>query len=647
MTANKTPLWIPNQEHESLLTSFIRYVAKKYDLNFQNYDELHNWSIQPSGDFWNAFANYSEIEFKKPPNKIVNYASHIMDTEWFTDSELNFAANLLKRKDNNPAIIYRDERGRRTELTYKQLFEQVSQLSSALIRLGVKKGDVVAAVMTNCPDTVIAMLASSSIGAIWTSCSPDFGIDSILDRIGQVKPKILFAVDGYQYGGKTFETLPSISVLGSKIKSIEQIVIVANLNKKPNIKNIPKSLMISDLIENEHQLNFESLPFDHPLFIMYSSGTTGKPKCIIHGAGGTLIQHLKEHQLHTNLMVNDRIFFYTTCSWMMWNWLVTALASKATIILYEGSPFYPNQNTLWDMVDEENINVFGISPRYLSTLMKEKGMPIKSNRLDSLKTILSTGSSLLPSHYNYVYESVKQDVQLSSISGGTDIISCFALGNANLPVYSGEIQSLGLGMSVEVFDKNGKKSKVGEKGELVCTKPFPSMPIGFFNDSNKQQYKKSYFEKFENIWTHGDYAELTENNGLIIHGRSDATLNPGGVRIGTAEIYRQVEKIPEILESVAISETGNQDTLITLFVLLKEGQTLTNELKEKIKQHLKINASPRHVPKKIIAVPDIPRTLSGKTAELSVKAAIEGREIENINALANPDSLKFFNKEIV
>jgi acetoacetyl-CoA synthetase len=329
----------------------------------------------------------------------------------------------------------------------------------------------------------------------------------------------------------------------------------------------------------------------------------------------------------------------------MWNWLVTALASKATIILYEGSPFYPNQNTLWDMVDEENINIFGVSPRYLSALMKEKCLPMQSNRLDSLKTILSTGSSLLPSHYNYVYESVKKDVQLSSISGGTDIISCFALGNANLPVYSGEIQSLGLGMSVEVFDKNGKKSKVGKKGELVCTQPFPSMPIGFFNDSNKQQYKKSYFEKFENIWTHGDYAELTENNGLIIHGRSDATLNPGGVRIGTAEIYRQVEKMPEILESVAISETDNQDTLITLFVVLKEGHTLTSELKERIKQHLKINASPRHVPNKIIAVPDIPRTLSGKIAELSVKAAIEGRRIENINALANPDSLKFFNKE--
>jgi acetoacetyl-CoA synthetase len=329
----------------------------------------------------------------------------------------------------------------------------------------------------------------------------------------------------------------------------------------------------------------------------------------------------------------------------MWNWLVTALASKATIILYEGSPFYPNQNTLWDMVDEENINILGVSPRYLSALMKEKCLPMQSNRLDSLKTILSTGSSLLPSHYNYVYESVKQDVQLSSISGGTDIISCFALGNTNLPVYSGEIQSLGLGMSVEVFDKNGKKSKVGKKGELVCTKPFPSMPIGFFNDSNKQQYKKSYFEKFENIWTHGDYAELTENNGLIIHGRSDATLNPGGVRIGTAEIYRQVEKMPEILESVAISETDNQDTLITLFIVLKEGYTLTSELKERIKQHLKINASPRHVPNKIIAVPDIPRTLSGKIAELSVKAAIEGRRIENINALANPDSLKFFNKE--
>ena len=633
--------WQPSHQESSLMTDFLTYLKVDHGLSFENYEKLHTWSTMNNSDFWNLFAKYCNINFAMPPKKTVTMADHIMDDEWFPGSTLNFAHHLLKRKDDQTAIIFREENGNRLKMSYKELYESVSQLSNFLRKSGIKKGDVIAAVMTNRPETVVAMLAASSIGAVWTSCSPDFGIEGIFDRIGQVKPKILFTVGGYQYGGKHFDLTENILSLSKKINSLNQIILV---QKSPlnEINAIPEIVNFEDCLLNDNDLQFESLPFNHPLFIMYSSGTTGKPKCIIHGAGGTLLQHLKEHRLHTNIKKNDRVFFFTTCGWMMWNWLVSALASEATIVLYEGSPFFPDPNHLWKIAEEEKINIFGVSPRYLSSLMKEKHEPRKHNDLSSIKTILSTGSPLLVDHFEYIEKSIKDNTQISSISGGTDIISCFALGNPNEPVYRGEIQSKGLGMAVKIFNASGEEVPTGEKGELVCTQSFPSMPIGFFNDTNNEKYKKSYFKKYNNVWAQGDYASFTDHDGLIIFGRSDATLNSGGIRIGTAEIYRQLEKFPNILESVVIDEEEDGDSFVSLFIILKENIELTEELIIKIKEEIKVNTSPKHVPKKITLVPDIPRTRSGKISELSVKAAINGNEIKNIEALANPNSIDFF-----
>jgi len=633
--------WQPSHQESSLMTDFLTYLKVDHGLSFENYEKLHTWSTMNNSDFWNLFAKYCNINFAMPPKKTVTMADHIMDDEWFPGSTLNFAHHLLKRKDDQTAIIFREENGNRLKMSYKELYESVSQLSNFLRKSGIKKGDVIAAVMTNRPETVVAMLAASSIGAVWTSCSPDFGIEGIIDRIGQVKPKILFAVGGYQYGGKHFDLTENILSLSKKINSLNQIILVQESPLK-EINAIPEIVNFEDCLLNDNDLQFESLPFNHPLFIMYSSGTTGKPKCIIHGAGGTLLQHLKEHRLHTNIKKNDRVFFFTTCGWMMWNWLVSALASEATIVLYEGSPFFPDPNHLWKIAEEEKINIFGVSPRYLSSLMKEKHEPRKHNDLSSIKTILSTGSPLLVDHFEYIEKSIKDNTQISSISGGTDIISCFALGNPNEPVYRGEIQSKGLGMAVKIFNASGEEVPTGEKGELVCTQSFPSMPIGFFNDTNNEKYKKSYFKKYNNVWAQGDYASFTDHDGLIIFGRSDATLNSGGIRIGTAEIYRQLEKFPNILESVVIDEEEDGDSFVSLFIILKENIELTEELIIKIKEEIKVNTSPKHVPKKITLVPDIPRTRSGKISELSVKAAINGNEIKNIEALANPNSIDFF-----
>ena len=633
--------WQPSHQESSLMTDFLTYLKVDHGLSFKNYEKLHTWSTMNNANFWNLFAKYCNINFAMPPKQTVTMADHILDDEWFPGSTLNFAHHLLKRKDDQTAIIFREENGNRLKMSYKELYESVSQLSNFLRKSGIKKGDVIAAVMTNRPETVVAMLAASSIGAVWTSCSPDFGIEGIIDRIGQVKPKILFTVGGYQYGGKHFDLTENILSLSKKINSLNQIILV---QKSPlnEINAIPEIVNFEDCLLNDNDLQFESLPFNHPLFIMYSSGTTGKPKCIIHGAGGTLLQHLKEHRLHTNIKKNDRVFFFTTCGWMMWNWLVSALASEATIVLYEGSPFFPDPNHLWKIAEEEKINIFGVSPRYLSSLMKEKHEPRKHNDLSSIKTILSTGSPLLVDHFEYIEKSIKDNTQISSISGGTDIISCFALGNPNEPVYRGEIQSKGLGMAVKIFNASGEEVPTGEKGELVCTQSFPSMPIGFFNDTNNEKYKKSYFKKYNNVWAQGDYASFTDHDGLIIFGRSDATLNSGGIRIGTAEIYRQLEKFPNILESVVIDEEEDGDSFVSLFIILKENIELTEELIIKIKEEIKVNTSPRHVPKKITLVPDIPRTRSGKISELSVKAAINGNEIKNIEALANPNSIDFF-----
>ena len=634
--------WLPKNNESSLLTEYMNFLNLDHNQTFESYEQLHRWSLEHPETFWSSFTQFAGINFKEPSTKILELGDHMIDSKWFVGSQLNFAEHLISRKDNHPAIIYRDERGNRKELSYKELFDQVRSFAKALTDQGVNKGDVVGAIMTNCPETIIAMLASSAIGAIWTSCSPDFGVDAIMDRIGQVKPKVLVAIDQYEYGGKTFNLMEKITAVSKNLENLSKVFIVQHLDTKIDYKSLENAVPFNDHLNHDEKLQFSALPFDHPLFIMYSSGTTGKPKCIVHSAGGTLIQHMKEHQLHLDLKPNDRLFFFTTCGWMMWNWLVSALASKATIILYEGSPFYPHNEFLWAVAEEENINHFGISPRYITTMMKENIKPLEKYNLKSLQTILSTGSPLLSDHFQYIQDAIKNDVQISSISGGTDIISCFALGNPLVPVFDGEIQSIGLGMAVKVFNEAGQEAQKGEKGELVCTQSFPSMPIEFFNDPDREKYKQSYFKKFENTWAHGDFATITENNGVIIYGRSDATLNSAGVRIGTAEIYRQTEKLPQILDAVVVETSRKSESTIILFVVLKKEEKLTNDLVEKIKYQLKTNASPRHIPKHIIQVDDIPRTISGKISELSVKAAIEGREIKNIDALANPDSLSIY-----
>ncbi|MDC0226122.1 acetoacetate--CoA ligase [Gammaproteobacteria bacterium] len=642
MTQPDKTVWHPSNNEQYMVHDFISHVEEKYRIKLKDYSDLHRWSVDKTSDFWVTFSEFSGMGLNGDIESVHQKSEHMIDSKWFTDSELNYAKALLSNRNEGSAIIYRDEKGRRIELSYSQLSSQVGSFIHTLDELGVQKGDVIAAVMTNGPETVIAMLACSAIGAVWTSCSPDFGVDAILDRFGQVSPKILITIDEYQYANKKHCMKEKMEAICEKLHSVEKVFQVnyGDSNKETTI--VKNAEIFDQHLHKKIEPRYTPLPFDHPLFIMYSSGTTGKPKCIVHSAGGTLIQLMKEHQLHINIKPNDKVFFFTTCGWMMWNWLVTSMASKATIILYEGSPFHPQKDHLWKIADEEKITHFGISPRYISSLSSEKMSPIDQYELKHLKTVLSTGAPLLNEHFRFIHSSIKSDVQISSISGGTDIISCFALSTPMLPVIRGEIQSIGLGMDVRIFSHDGTESAKGEKGELVCCKAFPSMPLYFFNDSNKEKYKDAYFNKFPGVWAHGDYACRTKEDGLVIFGRSDATLNSGGVRIGTAEIYRQVEKIDEILEAVVVEIKLKNESDMVLFVVLKEGFRLDQKLIDHIKIGLKKNASPRHVPTEIISVNDIPRTISGKIAELTVKAAVEGTEIKNREALANPESVDLF-----
>ena len=642
MTQPDKAVWHPSNNEQYMVHDFISHVEEKYQIKLKDYSDLHRWSVEKTSDFWLTFSEFSGMELNGDIESVHQKSEHMIDSKWFTDSELNYAKALLSNRNEGSAIIYRDEKGRRIELSYSQLSSQVGSFIHTLDELGVQKGDVIAAVMTNGPETVIAMLACSAIGAVWTSCSPDFGVDAILDRFGQVSPKILITIDEYQYANKKHCMKEKMEAICEKLHSVEKVFQVnyGDSNKETTI--VKNAEIFDQHLHKKIEPRYTPLPFDHPLFIMYSSGTTGKPKCIVHSAGGTLIQLMKEHQLHINIKPNDKVFFFTTCGWMMWNWLVTSMASKATIVLYEGSPFHPQKDHLWKIADEEEITHFGISPRYISSLSSEKMSPIDQYELKHLKTVLSTGAPLLNEHFRFIHSSIKSDVQISSISGGTDIISCFALSTPMLPVIRGEIQSIGLGMDVRIFSHDGTESAKGEKGELVCCKAFPSMPLYFFNDSNKEKYKDAYFNKFPGVWAHGDYACRTKDDGLVIFGRSDATLNSGGVRIGTAEIYRQVEKIDEILEAVVVEIKLKNESDVVLFVVLKEGFKLDQALIDHVKSGLKKNASPRHVPSEIISVKDIPRTISGKIAELTVKAAVEGTEIKNREALANPESVDLF-----
>lgn len=634
-------VWTPKKPQNTKMGQFMLFAAKKHCQVFENYQDLHTWSVKHPDSFWLTLCDFFDLSFDTPPHQVLNYYEGMLDARWFSGARFNFAQKLLSRRDKHTALISINEDNKRQVISYEDLYLQVAQCAAGLRTIGVTAGDRVAALMPNVPQTIIAMLATASIGAIWSSCSPDFGAQAAIDRLGQIEPKVLFICDGHQYQGKIHSGAEKISQLHDAISSLVQIVICPNINEETDLSGISKILYWNDFIKPATQCDFVSLPFDHPLYILFSSGTTGKPKCIVHGAGGTLLQHIKELGLHTDLGDTDNLCFYTTCGWMMWNWTVSALALGATLILYEGSPTYPENNRLFKLIEKEQVTVFGTSAKFISSIEKAGVKPNEESNLSSLRCILSTGSPLLQKSYDFVYEKIKQDVQLSSISGGTDIISCFALGNPILPVYRGELQCIGLGMAVEVFDE--EEHSISEtRGELVCTKPFPSMPLGFWNDKERSAYTNAYFNRFPGVWAHGDFAEITANNGLIIYGRSDAVLNPGGVRIGTAEIYRQVEKVDAVVDSIVIGQDWQDDVRIVLFVKLREGLSLSEELIKTIKQTIRENASPRHVPAKILQVQDIPRTISGKIVEVAVRQVVHGLPVNNVQSLANPQALDYF-----
>ncbi|QIB50427.1 acetoacetate--CoA ligase [Pseudomonas sp. OIL-1] len=640
------PLWTPTPDRiaASRMDGFRRYVEQRHQLELVDYPALHAWSIEQRSVFWQAIADYFEVRFTTPPTDVLLNGEAMPGAQWFPGATLNFAEHLLRRRDDHPALVAIAEDGHREQFSYAELSAHVAGLQRALREAGVVAGDRVAAFMPNTWQTVVGMLAATSLGAVWSSCSPDFGTQGVVDRFGQIEPKVLIACAGYQYAGKQIDLTDKLKDILAQLPSLERLVLVPYTHAEASSADfasvVPTSLW-QDFYQPGGEPEFVAVPFGHPLYILYSSGTTGVPKCIVHGTGGTLLQHLKEHGLHTDLGPEDTLFYFTTCGWMMWNWLVSGLAVGATLVLYDGSPFEPQAQRLMDLIEAEGISVFGTSARYIAALEKAGCKPRETHQLSRLKTLLSTGSPLAPEGFEYVYREIKADLCLSSISGGTDIVSCFALGNPVLPVWPGELQCAGLGMAVEVWDEQGKRV-YGEKGQLVCTRPFPSMPVGFWRDEHGSRFHKAYFARFPGVWAHGDYAEETPNGGLIIHGRSDAVLNPGGVRIGTAEIYRQVEKVDEVLESIAVGQHWQGDERIVLAVRLRDGVMLDAALEQRIRRVIRANATPRHVPARIFAVADIPRTVSGKIVEVAVRETIHGRPVKNTDALANPEALEYF-----
>ncbi len=647
VTPSPVPLWRPSQARidRAELTAFAAFVSGRFpNIDVSTYETLHHWSITATNDFWGSVWDYCDVIASERSDVVVRDTEKMPGATWFPGARLNFAENLLRRRGDSTALVSLLENGSRSETSFDELYSQVVAIAAALKARGIEPGDRVAGFMPNVTQTVVAMLAATSLGAVWTSCSPDFGFQGVMDRFGQVKPKVLFAADGYYYNGKAHDSLEKVRQIAAEIDSLEQVVIVEIIEKAPNIAAINGAELFSDWQREQaatRDIVFEQLPFDHPLYIMYSSGTTGVPKCIVHGAGGTLIQHLKEHRLHCDIGSEDTLFYFTTCGWMMWNWLVSGLASGAALILYDGSPFAGEGKVLLDSIDQEGITVFGTSAKFISGIEKAGLKPRDSHDLSSLKTILSTGSPLSHESFEYVYRDVKSDVLLASIAGGTDIVSCFVGGCPTRPVYTGQIQCRALGMAVEFWNEDGMPLDSG-KGELVCRRSFPSMPIGFWNDEDGGKYHRAYFAQFDNVWCHGDYGELTAEDGAIIHGRSDAVLNPGGVRIGTAEIYRQVEKLDAIVESIVVGQDREDDVRVVLFVVLRVGEVLDEELAQAVRSTIRQNATPRHVPAKIIQVPEIPRTLSGKIVELAVREVVHGRPVNNVDALANPEALEYF-----
>ena len=636
-------MWQPTEEqiNNSQMMDYMQLVNQKFGLSLKKYSQLYDWSIEKAEDFWGSFWEYSQIIHHSPYSQVVDDLGKMPGAKWFDGATLNFTENLLRYRDDKIAIHFYGEDGTQSSLSYRELHDQVSRLARSMREMGIVKNDRVAGFMPNIPETIITMLATASIGAIWSSCSPDFGIKGVLDRFQQIEPKLIFAADGYLYNGKTIDCLSKLKNILTYLPSIKKTIIVP-FTGDSNTNVIKNSMLWNDFLHKDSgDIIFEQLPFDHPLYIMYSSGTTGLPKSIVHSAGGTLIQHLKELKLHTDLTQNDKIFYFTTCGWMMWNWLISSLAVGATIVLYDGSPLYPDGTALLKMADDLGITVFGTSAKYIASLESAGITPKQISSFPKLRTILSTGSPLVEENFNFVYGEWKEDVQLASISGGTDIISCFALGNPILPVRRGELQCRGLGMKVESYNEKGMSVR-NEKGELVCTQAFPSMPIYFWNDSNGKKYQSAYFDVYPNIWHHGDYLEINDFGGVKIYGRSDTTLNPGGIRIGTAEIYQTVERFNEVEDSLVISQPWQNDERIILFLKMKDRITLTNSLKTRVKKSIRESCTHRYVPAIIIAVEDIPYTINGKKVELAVKQVIQNIEVKNIDSLVNPSILDFY-----
>jgi len=635
-------LWrpAPQRAAASALARFTREISERHRLDLPDYAALHRWSVEHPDLFWTELARFAGVRWQPAGAALANPGA-MPGARFFPDARLNFAANLLWRDDDREALVYRDETGARRALSYRELRAEVARVADGLRAAGVAPGERVAALLPNVPETVIALLAAASIGAVFTACSPDFGTAGVLDRFGQVAPAVLIGADGYHYAGKRIDTLGALAELAAALPSVRRVVVAGLLGDPPRIGAIGDAVHWREFGDAAAPLRFTDLPFNAPLCILYSSGTTGVPKCILHGAGGTLLQHRKEHLLHVDLGPDDRFFYFTTCGWMMWNWLASGLASGATLILYDGSPLHPDAGALWRMAEAEQVSIFGTSARYLAALEKSGYRPARAVRLDALRTLLSTGSPLLAGQFDFVYRDIKTDLHLASISGGTDIVSCFVLGAPTLPVRRGEIQAAGLGMDVRVLDEAGAPA-CGAPGELACAAPFPSMPLGFWNDADGTRYRAAYFERFPGLWHHGDLAELTASGGYLIHGRSDAVLNPGGVRIGTAEIYRQVEQLDEVLECAAVGQDWQGDVRIVLFVRLRDGTRLDAALEQTIRAAIRANATPRHVPARILAVADLPRTRNGKLAELAVRDVIHGRPVKNLEALANPEALQLF-----
>jgi len=638
-------LWKPSEEQikNSNMYRFMNVVNDKYQQNFSKFEPLYKWSIENIADFWETFWEFADIIASKPYGQVIDDVTKMPGARWFSGARLNFAQNLLRFRDDKVALIFKGEGQQSTKMTYAELYDEVARLARSLKGAGVQTGDRVVGFMPNMPATIVAMLAATSLGATWSSCSPDFGIKGVLDRFGQIQPKVLFTANGYSFKGKKMDSLARIADILEKLPSIEKVVVVPYTDQNADISAVANAVHYNDFRSSESSLEieFEQLPFDHPLYVMYSSGTTGLPKCMVQSAGGILVHHLKELMLHTDLKREDTIFYFSTCGWMMWNWLTSSLAVGATLVLFDGNPFYPNPGALWEMAQDEKITVFGTSAGYIAALINAGVKPGKTYDLSALRAVLSTGSPLSIEGFEYVYNEVKADLQLASISGGTDINGCFALGNPIGPVYAGELQCRGLAMDVRAFDEMGKEI-IDQQGELVCCKPFPSMPIYFWDDPDGRKYNDAYFDVYPNTWRHGDFVIVTERGGVVMLGRSDATLNPGGVRIGTAEIYRQLEQLPEVDDSVVVGQNWQDDIRVILFVKLAAGYELTETLKTKIKQTIRTNASPRHVPAKILSTPEVPYTLNMKKVELAVKKIIEGRTVLNRDALGNPDALDYY-----